>query len=372
MRTILFLLQKEFRQIFRNKSILAIILVMPVVQLIIMPLAADYEVKNINLTVVDHDHSTYSRQLISKITASGYFRLTDYSASFKEAMQYIESDDADLILEIPHGFEKNLIREDEQQLFIAVNAINGTKANLGGAYISQIIRAFNQDIRLELVQPGRVNPLPAVEITSSNWFNPLMNYRVFMVPGILAILVTMVGGFLTALNIVREKEVGTIEQINVTPIRKHHFILGKLIPFWILGNVVFTVGLLVSWLIYGIVPLGSLGVLYSFIAVYLLAVMGLGLLVSTFCETQQQAMFIMFFLMMIFILMGGLFTPIESMPDWARRVAAFNPVSYLISVMRLVILKGSGFRDILPHLGIIVCFAVVLNTWAILNYKKTS
>lgn len=372
MRTILFLLQKEFRQIFRNKSILAIILVMPVVQLIIMPLAADYEVKNINLTVVDHDHSTYSRQLISKITASGYFRLTDYSASFKEAMQYIESDDADLILEIPHGFEKNLIREDEQQLFIAVNAINGTKANLGGVYIGQIIRAFNQDIRLELVQPGRVNPLPAVEITSSNWFNPLMNYRVFMVPGILAILVTMVGGFLTALNIVREKEVGTIEQINVTPIRKHHFILGKLIPFWILGNVVFTVGLLVSWLIYGIVPLGSLGVLYSFVAVYLLAVMGLGLLVSTFCETQQQAMFIMFFLMMIFILMGGLFTPIESMPDWARRVAAFNPVSYLISVMRLVILKGSGFRDILPHLGIIVCFAVVLNTWAILNYKKTS
>ena len=372
MRTILFLLQKEFRQIFRNKSILAIILVMPVVQLIIMPLAADYEVKNINLAVVDYDHSTYSRQLIFKITASGYFRLTDYSASYKEAMQYIESDQADLILEIPHGFEKDLIREDEQQLFIAVNAINGTKANLGGAYIGQIIRAFNQDIRLKLVQPGRVNPLPAVEITSSNWFNPLMNYRVFMVPGILAILVTMVGGFLTALNIVREKEVGTIEQINVTPIRKHHFILGKLIPFWILGNVVFTVGLLVSWLIYGIVPLGSLGVLYSFVAVYLLAVMGLGLLVSTFCETQQQAMFIMFFLMMIFILMGGLFTPIESMPDWARRVAAFNPVSYLISVMRLVILKGSGFRDILPHLGIIVCFAVVLNTWAILNYKKTS
>ncbi|MFM9952267.1 MAG: ABC transporter permease [Saprospiraceae bacterium] len=372
MRTILFLLQKEFRQIFRNKSILAIILVMPVVQLIIMPLAADYEVKNINLAVVDHDHSTYSRQLISKITASGYFRLTDYSASFKEAMQYIESDQADLILEIPHGFEKNLIREDEQQLFIAVNAINGTKANLGGAYIGQIIRAFNQDIRLELVQPGRINPLPVVEIASSNWFNPLMNYRVFMVPGILAILVTMVGGFLTALNIVREKEVGTIEQINVTPIRKHHFILGKLIPFWILGNVVFTVGLLVSWLIYGIVPLGNLGVLYSFIAVYLLAVMGLGLLVSTFCETQQQAMFIMFFLMMVFILMGGLFTPIESMPDWARVVAAFNPVTYLISVMRLVILKGSGFRDILPHLGIIACFAVVLNTWAILNYRKTT
>ncbi|NUO00360.1 MAG: ABC transporter permease [Saprospiraceae bacterium] len=372
MRTVLFLLQKEFRQIFRNKSILAIIMVMPVVQLIIMPLAADYEVKNINLAVVDHDHSSYSRQLISKITASGYFRLADYSATFKEAMKFIESDHADVVLEIPHGFEKKLIREDEQQLFIAVNAINGTKANLGGAYLGQIIRAYNQDIRLELVQPGRINPIPVIEITSSNWFNPLMNYKFFMVPGILAILVTMVGGFLTSLNIVREKEIGTIEQINVTPIRKHHFILGKLIPFWILGNVVFTVGLLVSWLVYGIVPVGNPGVLYSFIAVYLLAIMGFGLLVSTFCETQQQAMFIMFFFMMVFILMGGLFTPIESMPDWARAIAAFNPVSYLINVMRLVILKGSGFREILPHLGIIAGFAVVLNSWAILNYKKTT
>ncbi len=372
MRTIKFLLQKEFRQIFRNKSILAIIAVMPVVQLAIMPLAADYEVKNINLSVVDHDHSTYSQELVSKITASGYFRLMAYSSSFKEAMQGIESDQADIVLEIPAGFEKNLIREDEQKLFIAVNAINGTKANLGGAYVNQIIRAYNQDIRLELVQPTRMNPIPVIEITATNWFNPSMNYKVFMVPGILAILVTMVGGFLSALNIVREKEVGTIEQINVTPIKKYHFILGKLIPFWILGNVVFTVGMLVSYLLYGIVPLGNMGVLYSFIAVYLLAVLGLGLLVSTFCETQQQAMLIMFFLMMIFILMGGLFTPIESMPEWAKVVSSFNPVTYLISVMRLVILKGSGFRDILSHLGIIASFAVVLNTWAILNYRKTT
>jgi ABC-2 type transport system permease protein len=193
-----------------------------------------------------------------------------------------------------------------------------------------------------------------------------------MVPGILAILVTMIGGFLAALNIVKEKEVGTIEQINVTPIKKHHFILGKLIPFWILGNVVFTIGLIVARLVYGIVPLGSLFLLYGFISIYLLAVLGFGLLLSTYCETQQQAMLITFFFVMIFILMGGLFTSIDSMPDWAKMVTKFNPLSYLIEVIRMIILKGSGFKDISRHLVIIFIFAAVLNSWAILNYKKTS
>jgi ABC-2 type transport system permease protein len=372
MRTVRFLLQKEFRQIFRNRAIIALIVAMPVIQLIVLPLAADYEVKNINLAVTDHDHSTYSQKLINKITASGYFKLTGYTASFKDAMELIETDQADLILEIPQGFEKNLVREGEQKLFVAVNAINGVKAGLGGAYLGNILRDYNAALRIELTSPTSINPLPVVEITYSNWFNPLMNYKVFMVPGILAILVTMIGGFLSALNIVKEKEAGTIEQINVTPIRKHHFILGKLIPFWILGNVVFTLGLTVSWVIYGIVPAGNLMVLYLFIGVYLLAVLGLGLLISTFCDTQQQAMFIMFFFMMIFILMGGLFTSIDSMPDWAKMVTNLNPVRYLIEVMRMVILKGSELRNVTWHLAMVLLFAVVLNTLAVLNYKKTS
>jgi ABC-2 type transport system permease protein len=372
MRTVKFLLQKEFRQIFRNKAIIAMICVMPVVQLAVLPWAADYEVKNVNLAVADHDHSTYSRHLISKITASGYFRLTGYNASFKEAMTLIENDQADLILEIPAGFEKNLVRENQQKLFVAVNAINGTKANLGGAYLAEIIKDYNSGIRTELTSGVGGDQLHAIDVTSSNWFNSMMNYKVYMVPGILAILVTMIGGFLSALNIVKEKEVGTIEQINVTPIKKHYFILGKLIPFWVLGNVVFTLGLLVSWIIYGIVPEGNLLVLYAFISVYLIAILGFGLLVSTFCDTQQQAMFIMFFFMMLFVLLGGLFTSIDSMPGWAKIITRFNPLRYLIEVMRMVILKGSELRNILPHLGIMALFAIVLNGLAMLNYKKTS
>ena len=372
MRTIKFLLQKEFKQIFRNRTILVMIMAIPVIQLLILPLAANYEVKNINLSVVDHDHSSFSQKLISKITASGYFRLQGYNASFKEAFQMIESDKADLILEIPQGFERNLVRENQQKLFIAINAINGTKAGLGGVYLTQIVNDFNNNIRTEWTQSNPANTFPAIEITSSNWFNPYLNYAFFMVPGILALLVTMVGGYLSALNIVKEKEVGTIEQINVTPIKKQYFILGKLIPFWILGNVVFTIGLLISWLVYGIMPVGNLLVLYGFIWLFLLAVLGFGLLISTYSDTQQQAMLIMFFFMMIFILMGGLFTPIESMPRWAQVVAKLNPVSYMIEVMRMVILKGSGWRDIFPQLWKIALFAVVLNTWAILNYRKTT
>lgn len=372
MRTVKFLLQKEFRQIFRNKSIMAMILVVPIVQLIILPLAADYEVRNINISVVDHDHSTYSQKLISKISASTYFELVSYNGAFKDAFKHIESDQSDLILEIPEGFEKNLIRENEQKLFIAVNAINGTKANLGGSYLGDIIKDFNKDIRIQLLTPDKMNRMPMVEVTNSNWFNPLMNYKLFMVPGILAILLTMIGGYLSALNIVKEKEVGTIEQVNVTPIKKHHFIMGKLIPFWILGLVVFTLGMLVSILIYGIIPAGSILLLYGFVAIYLLAVLGFGLLISTFCDTQQQAMFIAFFFLMIFIFMSGLFTSIDSMPDWARMMARFNPVSYMIEVMRMIVLKGSGFSDVKYHLGIIVVFAIILNSWAVLNYRKTT
>ncbi|WP_426293572.1 ABC transporter permease [Dyadobacter endophyticus] len=372
MRILRFLLRKEFRQIFRDKAIVAMIFFMPMVQLILMPLAADYEVRNINLSVVDHDKSAYSQKLISKIVASGYFRLTGYNASFKEAFGLIEADKADLILEIPHHFERNLIREDHEQLFVAVNAINGTKASLGGSYMGSIIGDFNADVRMQLVTPPRQSQFPVIEVVASNWFNPVLNYKVFIVPGILAILVTMVGGFLSALNIVREKEIGTIEQINVTPIKKHIFILGKLIPFWVLANIVFTIGLLVARFMYGIVPVGSLLTLYAFISVYLLAVLGFGLLVSTFCDTQQQAMFIMFFFMMLFILLGGLFTSIDSMPEWAKLITRVNPVRYMIEVMRMVILKGSSFIDVLPHVGIVSLMAVVLNGWAILNYKKTN
>lgn len=372
MRTLLFLLQKEFRQIFRDPSILRLIFVMPVIQLAILPWAADYEIRNIKLAVIDHDHSSYSRNLINKVTASGYFILTDYTSSYKEALGKIEHDKADIILEIPASFEKSLVKESEATLFMAVNAINGVKAGLGSSYLRSIIQDYNKEVRTEWIQFPRFSPETNIEITSSNWFNPLMNYKVFMVPGMLVLLLTMVGANLTAINIVREKEIGTIEQINVTPVKKVHFILGKLIPFWILGLLVFTIGFIIARGFYGIVPLGSMLTIYVFAAIYLFAVLGLGLLISTYAESQQQAMLISFFLMMIFVLMSGLYTSIDSMPAWAKAVTKANPVTYFIQVVRMVVLKGSGLADIKTQLLTISGFALVLNSWAVLNYHKRS
>ncbi|MEO8405180.1 MAG: ABC transporter permease [Chitinophagaceae bacterium] len=372
MRTLKFLLQKEFRQIFRDPSILRIIFIMPVIQLMILPWAADYEVKNVQLSVVDHDHSGYSQQLISKITASGYFQLQNYSSSYDNAIHDIEADKSDLILEIPASFEKNLVKQNESNLFLAINAINGVKANLGGAYLRSIIQDYNQEIRLKWIQFPRFSPETNISVTSSNWFNPTMNYKFFMVPGILVILVTMVGSFLTSLNIVKEKEIGTIEQINVTPVKKYEFILGKLIPFWILGLIVLSVGFVISRVAYGIIPAGSFLTIYIFSGVYLLAVLGLGLLISTFTANQQQAMLISFFLMMIFILLSGLYTSIDSMPEWAKWITKLNPVSYFIEVMRMVVLKGSSLYDIRYHLLTMLGFGIVLNSWAVISYRKRS
>lgn len=372
MRTLKFLLRKEFRQIFRDPAILRVIFIMPVIQLIVLPWAADYETKNVQLSIVDHDHSSYSRLLISKINATTYFNLVDYNNSYRKSLRDIETDKADIVLEIPPQFERTLVKENEATLFMAINAINGVKANLGGAYLRSIIQDYNREIRLKWIQVPRFSPEPTIEITYSNWFNPLMNYKYFMVPGILVLLLTMIGSNLAAINIVREKEIGTIEQINVTPVKKYHFILGKLIPFWVLGMIILTLGLLIARLFYGIVPAGSFLTIYVFAAIYLLAVLGLGLLISTYAANQQQAMLISFFLMMIFILLGGLYTSIESMPVWAQWITKFNPISYFIDVMRAVVLKGSGLNDIQPQLLAIAGFAIGFNTWAILSYRKRS
>lgn len=372
MRTLKFLLRKEFLQIFRNKLILRMIFIMPVLQLIILPFAANYEMKNILLSIVDRDHSEYSRKLINKFTSSGYFKLTNLSPSYADALNVIEADKADLIIDIPQNFEKDLLRDSQSKIMISANAINGQTAGLAVSYSNTIIREFNNEIRAEWIQQPRLNSQPVIEITSSNWFNPRMNYKYFIVPGVLALLVTLVGFILTSLNIVKEKETGTIEQLNVSPIKKYQFILGKLIPFWILGMVVLVIGFVVSFVIYGIFPQGSFLIGFSFAGIYLIAILGFGLLTSTFAETQQQAMFIAYFFMMIFVLLGGLFAPIENMPDWAKYLTYINPVSYLIEVMRMIVLKGSGFADLAKHFGIITMFAVVFNLLAILNYKKTT
>lgn len=372
MRSLFLVLEKEFKQLLRNKGILRTIFIAPVIQLIIMPLAADYSIKNISLSVVDHDHSTYSRSMIEKIKSSGQFRLTSNAASYAKGLDAIEADQADLVLEIPENFEKNLVRENHDKVFLAINAIEGMKANLGGAYLGNILANFNNEIRVKWMQSEKFPSVPTVVVSSMNWYNIYMDFHLFIVPGILVTLLTALGSMQAAFNIVAEKETGTIEQINVTPIRKSIFIIGKLLPFMILSTIVFSIGLLVSYLFYGIVPSGSLFTLYGALLVYLFAMLGLGLLISTYSETQQQAMSLSFFFINIFNMMSGLFTSVDSMPNWAQGIIQAFPVSHFIKIMRMVVIKGSDFSDISGHVLAMFLIGLILNSWAIINYRKTS
>ncbi|MBK7034994.1 MAG: ABC transporter permease [Bacteroidetes bacterium] len=371
MKILLILLRKEFQQIRRNPAIIRIIFIMPAIQLLILPLAADYEVKNVNLSIVDYDHSAYSSLLINKLMASDYFVVTDQATSYNAALKTIEEDRSDIILTIPQNFEKDFVKESKAKLSLSVNAVNGAKGNIGAAYAVNIINEYNNQIREDWMIFPEFNPVPIIDVEYLNLYNDEMSYTLFMVPGILVILLTMVGSFLTAINIVHEKEVGTIEQINVSPIKKYQFILGKLIPFWVMGFVVLTIGLLISRFVYGIIPAGNLGLIYLFSAVYLFAVLGIGLLISTIAESQQQAMFISFFFLMIFILMGGLYTSIDGMPYWAQIITKFNPVTYFIEVMRMIVMKGSTLRDMQSQFAAMGIMAVVFNGWAVINYSKT-
>jgi ABC-2 type transport system permease protein len=373
MKTIGYIIQKEFKQIFRNKGMLPIIFVLPILQLVILSNAATFEIKNIKFSYIDHDKTSFSRALIEKFDASTYFNvLTDFPSN-KLANSAMLKGEVDIILEIPQHFERNLIKKQTTDLALTINAIDGAAAGVENVYINQIIKDFNKNAQAKLIPTSnQINMPKSITSIPSFWYNETLNYKTFMVPGILVLLVTMITLFLSGMNIVREKEIGTLEQINVTPIKKHQFIIGKLFPFWIIGFGLLTIGLIIAKLLFNVPIVGSIFLLYLFTSIYLLVILGIGFFISNFTETQQQAMFISWFFTVIFILMSGLFTPIESMPVWAQYLTEFNPIKYFVEVMRMVMLKGSHFTDILPLFLKTLGYAIIMNTLAIISYKKTT
>jgi ABC-2 type transport system permease protein len=365
-------MQKEFLQVFRNKSMLPIIFFVPVFQLIILVNAATYEMKHIRVSVVDLDLSGTSRKLVSKYQGSPFYEIRSTHFSYLEAEDEMKRGNTDMILQIPAGFEKQLLKESRAKVQFVINAINGQSAGLINAYSTMILLDYNREVVMESMNPALMAGTRNIQTDYSYWYNPKLNYKTYMVPGILVLLVTIIGLLLSGMNIVREMEIGTIEQINVTPINKIQFITGKLMPFWIIGLFELAFGLTIGKLIFNIPMEGSLGLIFLSASVYLFVILSFGLLISTITHTQQQAMLVSFFFMVVFILMSGLFTSIESMPAWAQNLDRLNPVMYFIKIMRMVLLKGSGFAEISHHFWSLVIYAVCSLTLAILRYRKVS
>lgn len=343
MNILKYLLEKEFKQIARNRFLPKLILVYPVVMMILMPWAANLDVKNIRVCIVDGDRNSPSTQLISKIEGSPYFTQLIFAQNYPHAMDYLEKGSADIIFEI-----------NNSKIYIASNAVDGIRGSIAASYLATIASTADSGM-----------------ISQNVLYNPTMDYKLFMVPALMVILVTIIGGFLPALNIVTEKENGTIEQINVSPVGKLTFVLSKLIPYWVIGFVVLTSGLLLAKVIYGIVPAGKIAEFYLLSLLFLFVVSGMGLVISNYSRTMQQAMFVMFFFMLIMILMSGLFTPTGSMPLWAKYIAALNPMKYFTEIMRMLFMRGSRIPQLLNEIFALSLFAVVLNGWAVLSYRKS-
>lgn len=365
MKRILIILQKEFIQIFRNKTILPIIFVLPIVQLLILANAATQEMKNIRLAIVDSDNSPESRNLINAFSHSKFYTLIPVEGGVSRSIELIDFGKADAVLLIPKGFGVYLIEGKSVNVQLMLNAINITSAALTQSYTSGIIQNFASSLAVETINVAHS------KFSIRHWYNPELNYKLFMVPGILVVLVTIVGMFLTAINIVREKELGTIEQVNVTPIRPYQFIIGKLVPFWIIALLELSFGLIIAKIVFNLTIVGSIPLLFGFAAIYLIVALGLGLILSTSASNQQQVMFMAFFFMIVFLMLSGLFTPTESMPHWAILFNKINPLYYFMKVNRMLILKGSGFTDLWDSFLAISIIALLTIFVAVKRYHKS-
>lgn len=360
--TLKYLIQKEFTQIRRNAFLPKLIVVFPIMIMCVMPWVMNQEVKNIKVTVVDNDRSTLSQQLVHSIEASSYFIFKGQQPTYRVALKDIEKSRTDIVMVIPQDYSRDVTLGNQPQVLIAANAVNGTKGAMGGAYLTQIVTAH-------------VNPDMATmqsRISTLFLYNKNLNFKLFMIPALFAIVMMLMTGFLPALNIVGEKEAGTIEQINVTPVSKWTFILAKLIPYWVIALFVITVCLLLAWAVYGITSVGPLALIYLLVMLLALFWSSFGLMISNYSDTMQQAIFVMWFFVVMMLLLSGLFTPTRSMPSWAYATTYVNPMSYFIEAVRTVFIRGGGITSIWHQLLALLGIGSVMACWAVVSYKKNS
>ena len=355
-----YLIQKEFIQIRRNAFLPRLIIVFPIVVMCVMPWVMNMEVKNIVVDVVDNDRSVQSQRLVHDIEANHYFLFHGQKYSYVEALKEIEQTKADAVVVIPQNYSKMLALGQKPQVLIAANAVNGTKGAMGAAYLSQVVTANANTAAFQS------------KVSTLFLYNKHLNFKLFMIPALFAIVMMLMTGFLPALNIVGEKETGTIEQINVTPVSKWAFILAKLIPYWMIALFVITVCLLLAWVIYGIIPAGSVWLIYLLAMLLALFFSSFGLIVSNYSDTMQQAIFVMWFFVVILLLLSGLFTPTRSMPTWSYLTTYINPMSYFVEAVRTVFIRGGDLQSIWRQVLALAAIALIMGGWAVQSYKKNS
>jgi ABC-2 type transport system permease protein len=374
-RTIFFLVRKEFLQIFRDHTTVFQIFLIPVIQLLVLANAATFDVKRVKMLVVDEDRTTVSAGLVQRLEGGRQFRIVRYEPSDAGVEHALLDREVTAVLHIPRRFEEDLVRRRRAPVQLILNAEEGATAGIVQSYANAILTSYASELdrTLPVARDGssavpRVAPL---DLRTQRWYNPTRNYKHWMVPALMVSLTTIIGLLLTAQNIVRENELGTLEQLNVTPMTKLQFIAAKLIPFWLLALAIFSIGLAIGWLVFGIPMRGNLLLVYLAAMVYLIVVLGLGLWISTITRTQQQAMFVAFFVILIFLLMSGLFTPVDAMPAWAQRVAEVNPVKHFVAIMRAVLVRGAGLETVgRPILGLAAAGVGVL-ALAVVRYRKS-
>lgn len=370
-QVILEIIKKEFYQIRQDKRMMAVSIIAPVMQVILLGYAATTDIKYSNLVVCDIDRTAESRELIQNFTNSHYF-VQKYSVDVpNEVDQYIDHGKASVALVIPAGFGEKILRKKTAPLQMVFDGADANTANILLGYATQIVSSYSQSILIEGasvlqgMRIGRILPEPRV------WFNPDLKSKNYMVPGVVALVLMIITMTLTSLGIVKEKEIGTLEQLLVTPIKPYQLIVGKLIPFVIIGVFDMLIVLAVARFWFEVPLLGSLPLLFGLSGLFILTTLGLGLFISTIAKSQQQAMLIaQFFFFMPFMFLSGFSFPIDNMPMVIQWITYFIPLRYFLDIVRGIFLKGTSLGELWPQTLALFVFGVSILTLSVLRFRR--
>ena len=371
MQRILYLIQKEFRQILRQHAYLGLIFIMPFLQIVVLGFAITTDVKNVPITIVDDDHSSMSRRMIDAFSVTESFNFQGISQTSDQAKEAMKRGIVKLIIHIPSNFEKDLKNNEHPQVQAIVDGVDGNTAGIALAYVNQIaVKLQTEWFSQTGMRPEELMAVHLTEVETRMAYNATLESVNNIVPGILAVLLMAVTAFLTGMSIVREKEIGTLEQLMVTPIQNIELVLGKVLPMLVVAFLLFNVGVLGAGLIFGLWMKGNLFTLYMMLIFFCLSTLGLGIFASTIAKTQQQAMFIAWFFMVFAILLSGFFIPIENMPNFIQLVTYLNPVRYFMVVIREIYLKGTEIQFLWKEGMAMLIFGLVTFISASLRFHK--